>query len=72
VLRVEWWGWSEVSNESSLGGSEPGSSREGICFPSAPLGLPALSGHGRRDRGMEGVKGCGGGMLDAVERNGRA
>jgi hypothetical protein len=58
-------GTTEVSNKSSLRGSESGGPSEGVCFSGAPLGLPMLSGHDGRNRGMEGVRGGGGGMLVA-------
>jgi hypothetical protein len=62
-----------VSDESSLGGSEPGSPREGVSFPSAPLGLSVLPWHGGGDRGVvEGVKGGCGKKQDAVEGDGGA
>jgi hypothetical protein len=62
-FRVEWWGWLEVSYKSSLRGNESGGPREGISFPGAPLGLPMLSRHDVRDRGMEGVRGGDGGTM---------
>jgi hypothetical protein len=56
-------GMVEVSYKSSLRGSESGGSREGVCFLGTPLGLPTLLGHDGREKGMEEVRGGGGGTL---------